>query len=155
MVIGTAGDLKMHVETIDVLPERGPQFIDLTPEVEGIVRRSGVRNGMVVVFCRHTTAAIKINENEPELIKDMESFVSRLAPIDAYYHHNNFDIRTEHMTEDERPNGHSHCQQLLLNSSETIPVLEGDLQLGTWQSVFLVELERSRPRQVLVQVMGT
>src|SRR4051794_23942327 len=63
MVIGTAADLKMHIETLDVLPERGPQFIDLTELIEQVLQRSGVQNGMVVVFCRHTTAAIKINEN--------------------------------------------------------------------------------------------
>ncbi|MBI3912504.1 MAG: YjbQ family protein, partial [Armatimonadetes bacterium] len=74
MVIGTLG-LKMHIETLDVLPDRGPQFIDLTDYVEDILDRSGIRNGMVVVFCRHTTAAVKINENEPELIKDMESIL--------------------------------------------------------------------------------
>ncbi|MBI4498236.1 MAG: YjbQ family protein [Chloroflexi bacterium] len=153
MVLG-ALNVKMHVETMEIVTDRGPQFIDITPDVVAATVRSGIRNGLVVVFSKHTTAAIKINENEPELIKDMEHLVSHVAPADQYYHHNNFDVRTVNMVEDECPNGHSHCQHLLLNTSETIPLLDGKLQLGTWQSIFLVELERSRPRQVLVQILG-
>lgn len=147
-------NLKMHVETVSMTTDHGPEFIDITRYVVEIVTRSGVQNGMVIVFSKHTTAAVKINENEPELIKDMERLVAQMAPVDQYYHHNNFEIRTVNMMDDECPNGHAHCQQLFLNTSETIPLIGGQLQLGTWQSIFLVELERSRARQVLVQVLG-
>ena len=153
MVVGSLS-VKMHVETVDMTTDHGPQFIDITPQVAAITHRSGVQNGMVVVFSKHTTAAIKINENEPELIRDMERLVTEVAPPDQYYHHNNFDVRTVNMMEDECPNGHAHCQHLLLNTSETVPLVDGKLQLGVWQSIFLVELERSRPRDVIIQILG-
>ena len=134
---------------------RAPQFIDITAQVEEQVRASGISNGLVCVYSKHTTAAIKINENEPLLIKDMERFLCNLAPVNAYYGHNDFTIRTVNMTEDECPNGHAHCQHLLMSTSETLPIIDGELQFGTWQRLFLVELDRPRSREVLVQVVGT
>jgi len=108
----------------------------------------------VVVYSKHTTAAIKINENEPLLMKDMERFLGRIASSEDYYHHNDFTLRTVNMTEDECPNGHAHCQHLLMSTSETIPIIDGELQLGRWQRVFLVELDRPRSREVIIQVLG-
>jgi len=137
-----------------VTTERAPQFIDITDEVQKKVEESGVRDGIVTVFCRHTTAAIRINENEPLLLLDMEEFLKRVAPRDLYYRHNDFSIRTHNMTEDECPNAHAHCQHLLLGASETIPVEDGKLLLGRWQRIFLVELDRPREREVYVQVLG-
>lgn len=134
---------------------RAPAFYDITDEVTAAVRASGVQDGFAVVFGRHTTAAIRINENEPLLIADMEDFLSRVAPREAAYRHNDFAVRTVNMTPDEEPNGHAHCQHLLLSSSETIPVDEGRLMLGTWQRIFLVELDRPRVREVVVKIVGT
>ena len=133
---------------------KAPQFIDITQEVTEFVASSGFSNGCVVVYSKHTTAAIKINENEPLLMKDMELFLDRIAPSEDYYHHNNFTLRTVNMTEDECPNGHAHCQHLLMSTSETIPIIDGELQLGQWQRVFLVELDRPRSREVIIQVLG-
>tara|TARA_B100001750_G_C15498638_1_gene595779 strand:+ start:574 stop:900 length:327 start_codon:yes stop_codon:yes gene_type:complete len=107
-----------------------------------------------VVYSKHTTAAIKINEDEPLLIKDMEVFLENLASPDNHYQHNDFSIRTVNMTENEGPNGHAHCQNLLLGTSESIPIIDSELQLGQWQSIFFVELDTSRARQVLIQVVG-
>ena len=116
---------------------------------------AGLHNGLVQVFSRHTTAAVRIQEDEPLLLEDLRQFLSRLAPADAAYGHNDFRVRTHHMHPDERPNGHAHCLQLLLGSSESVPVVDGQLQLGEWQRLFLVELDGPRPqRELLVQVMG-
>lgn len=134
--------------------DRAPQFIDITDRVQDKVAESGVRDGTATVFCRHTTAAIRINENEPLLLTDMEEFLKRVAPRELYYRHNDFSIRTENMTEDECPNAHAHCQHLLLGASETIPIVDGRLALGRWQRVFLVELDRPREREVLVHIQG-
>lgn len=134
---------------------RAPEFIDITDHIRSHVRESGVRDGLVCIFSRHTTAAIKINENEPLLIKDMEAFLGRLAPVTDYYAHNDFSIRTVNMTDDECPNGHAHCQHLLMSTSETVPFTDGELQFGRWQRLFLVELDRPRSREVMVQVIGT
>ncbi|MBI2887570.1 MAG: YjbQ family protein [Chloroflexi bacterium] len=142
------------MDTLRLTAERAPQFVDITDAVTELVRRSGVLQGMALIFSKHTTAAIKINEHEPELLKDMEAFLSRVSPQDGEYCHNNFEVRTVNMEEDECPNGHAHCQHLLLNTSETVPIAEGQLQLGTWQRIFFVELDRPRQRQVTVQILG-
>jgi secondary thiamine-phosphate synthase enzyme len=131
-----------------------PEFIDITDGVDDFVRDSQVLNGFALVYSTHTTAAIKINENEPLLLKDMEDFLERLAPRNGHYQHNDFSIRTVNITEDECPNGHAHCQHLLLGTSETIPIIDGQLKFGRWQRLFLVELDMPRPREVIVQILG-
>jgi secondary thiamine-phosphate synthase enzyme len=133
---------------------RAPEFIDITDRVVDYVRESSVRNGLVCVFSKHTTAAIKINENEPLLIQDMEELLTSVAPQDATYRHNDFTVRTVNMTDEECPNGHAHCQQLFLPTSETIPLIDGELQFGRWQRIFMIELDRPRPREVLISIMG-
>jgi secondary thiamine-phosphate synthase enzyme len=147
-------DLKTFTETLTFNTQKAPEFIDITDQVVDVVERSQIRNGFVVVFSKHTTAAIKINENEPLLLQDMAHFLERVAAKDAYYGHNDFAIRTVHMHEDECPNGHAHCQHLMLGTSESVPVIEGRLSFGQWQRVFLVELDIPRRREVVVQVLG-
>ena len=146
--------MKARTYCLRVDTSRAPEFIDITEGVDGFVRDSQVLNGFAVVYSKHTTAAIKINENEPLLLKDMEEFLERVASRNGYYQHNDFSIRTVNMTEDECPNGHAHCQHLLLGTSETIPIIDGQLQFGRWQRVFLIELDMPRQREVLVQILG-
>jgi secondary thiamine-phosphate synthase enzyme len=133
---------------------KAPEFIDITARVIEHVRASGVRDGLVSVFSKHTTAAIKINENEPLLLTDMEEFLKKIAPVDQYYAHNDFDIRTVNMTDDECPNGHAHCSHLTLGASETIPLIDGELHLGQYQSIFVIELDHPREREILITVLG-
>jgi secondary thiamine-phosphate synthase enzyme len=131
------------------------QLLDITDDVAALVGAIGLTHGLVTVFSRHTTAAIRIQEDEALLRQDLCEFLARCAPPAAHYRHNNFRVRVEHMHPDERPNGHAHCLQLLLGSSESVPVASGELQLGTWQRLFLVELDGPRPeREVLVQLLG-
>jgi secondary thiamine-phosphate synthase enzyme len=146
--------MRLHREVIRRIASSAPEFIDITKDVASAVEESGIQEGMVMVFSRHTTAAIKINENEPLLLRDMARFLQDAAPREAEYRHNDFVIRTANMTDDECPNGHSHCQHLLLGASETIPVVGGRPLLGRWQSVFLIELDRPRDREVVIQVQG-
>jgi secondary thiamine-phosphate synthase enzyme len=131
------------------------QFVDITDQVAESVRIAGITDGMVTIMSRHTTSAVRIQENEPLLLEDLLGFLRRLAPSNVHYQHNDFRIRTHHMHDDESPNGHSHCLQFLLGTSETVPIMDGDLQLGQWQRIFLVELDGPRPkREVLVQIVG-
>jgi len=130
------------------------QFIDLTDEVCALVAQSGVANGMVNVQTRHTTTAVIINEHEPLLLDDLKELLTRLAPPQAYYRHNDFAIRTANLTPDESPNGHAHCQSLLLNSAATVNIIDGALQLGRWQRIFFIELDHARPRTISLTVMG-
>jgi secondary thiamine-phosphate synthase enzyme len=145
----------LHTRVLTLATHEPIQLVDITRAVAAVVRQARVQDGLVQVFSRHTTAAIRIQEDEPLLLEDLRCFLSRLAPPDATYGHNDFRVRTQHMHPDERPNGHAHCLQLLLGSSESVPVMDGELQLGEWQRLFLVELDGPRPRrELLVQVMG-
>lgn len=151
--------IRTNVFTLHVKSRTAPEFIDITDRVTEVVEESGVRNGIAVVFSSHTTAAIVIQENEPLLLEDIASLLERCAPRNAQYRHNDFSVRTVHMHENECPNGHSHCQHLTLGTSETIPIVDGKLALGTFQAVFMVELDEQKTlevshREVLVQIMG-
>jgi secondary thiamine-phosphate synthase enzyme len=84
----------------------------------------------------------------------MARVLRQIAPSSAYYEHNDFGRRTVNMNDDECANGHAHCQHLFLASSETIPVIDGRCALGTYQRVFLVELDHPRMRRILVNVVG-
>jgi secondary thiamine-phosphate synthase enzyme len=142
---------RMVVETHEPI-----QFVDITDEVADTVRASGVRHGIVTVVSRHTTAAVRIQEAEPLLLEDLLGFLRRLAPSNVHYQHNDFRIRTHHMHDDESPNGHSHCLQFLLGTSESMPIMDGELMLGEWQRIFLVELDGPRAkREVLIQTVGS
>jgi len=141
-------------ESLELETTAAPGFHDITDDVAAIVAESGVTFGQVSVYSIHTTAAVRINENEPLLLRDMARTLRQIAPSDAYYEHNDFGRRTVNMNEDECANGHSHCQHLFLSTSETIPVLNGALALGTYQSIFLIELDHPKLRQVLVTVVG-
>ncbi len=130
----------------------GPSFHDETERVQAAVARLGLFEGVVVVFSMHTTAAVVVNEDEPLLHADFARFLNRLAPRLAYEHD---DLsRRQSVPPDEPLNGHSHCQQLMLGQNSVIPVDRGRLRLGSWQRVFLVELDGSRPRRLRVQTIG-
>ena len=134
--------------------KEAPEFIDITEWVCQCVAQSKVANGFVIVYSKHTTAAVKINENEPLLLQDMVAFLERMSPRNGGYQHNDFSIRTVNMTADESPNGHAHLQHLLLGTSETVPLIDGVMQFGRYQSVFFIELDHPRSREVMVQVVG-
>ncbi len=144
--------MKFLSQTFAIQTERGPQFIDITERVRKVTEASGLQNGFAVVFCKHTTAAIRINENEPHLIEDMEKMLQEMVPAQHDYAHNRY--AHAFSTNGERPNGHSHCQQLLLGASEAVPIADGQLVFGRWQRIFLVELDHGRNREVVVQLVG-
>ncbi len=129
-------------------------FIDMTDQIIGAISRAKVKIGHVLVFAKHTTAAVRIQEGESLLKEDLKKVLKRIARKNEKFGHNDFSIRTENMTPDESPNAHSHCQHLFLGSSEYIPISDGKLDLGIWQRIFLIELDKSRTRDVVVQVMG-
>jgi len=142
----TVSDILFSIATKEPI-----EFVDLTDRINEHLRRADVRDGAVTVFSRHTTAAIKINEAEELLLEDFKHFLRRLCPIEHAYNHNDMSRRKPPIAVDERPNGHSHLMHLLLSTSETIPVSDYRLALGTWQRVFMIELDGPRTREVLVQ----
>ena len=138
----------LHLQTTECL-----QFIDLTSRIANIVARSGIRYGMVNIQTKHTTTALIINENEPLLIEDLKRLLDKHVPRDGEYEHNDFNRRVD-IPPDEPANGHSHCKALFLPASIMLNVADGRLQLGRWQSLFLIELDEARDRSVSVIVMG-
>ncbi len=141
-------------ETLQVRAASGQPFLDLTDRIATCVASSRIEYGLVNVQVRHTSAALTVNENEPLLLQDFERLLEQLAPREASYGHNRFDIRAVSMEPDERPNGHAHARALLLRTSECVNLVDGCLQLGRWQRIFLVELDGVRDREVSVLVMG-
>lgn len=139
---------------LTVKSTRGPQFVDITDLVQDMLGKTGLQEGHVLVYSQHTTAGIVLNEHEPLLIQDMYGFLDRLASASGVYSHNNFDIRTVNMCDDECANGHAHCQHLTIGTSETVPFAEGKLELGRWQRIFMLELDRPRERNVVLQFFG-
>lgn len=131
-------------------PNPAPKLVDITDQVEEMVKKSGVQEGQALIFAQHTTAALTIQENEEGLKKDLAWFLDTLAPKDYdYHHHQSFDHQ-----HGEPPNGHAHCQHVVLGPSEIIPVSQGKILLGRYQKIFLVELDRKRLRTIVIQVMG-
>ena len=117
-------------------------FIDITRDAREVVTRSRIKNGVMTLFVPGATAAIVLNENESNVLEDFKEAISRLAPSSMEYRHGD--------------NARSHIRAMILGPSENIPVREGSLEIGTWQSIFLVELDvRPRNREVSVRVVGT
>ena len=136
----------------------GLHVTDITEDVAAIVRESGVQDGICLVYSPHTTCCVRVNEFETGFLEDFAQLLKRLVPTESYYAHDDFDRRTENICPEdmEQGNGHSHCMAMLLGTAgESVPVREGELQLGTWQRVLFIELDRERDRRWLVQVVGT
>jgi octaprenyl-diphosphate synthase len=129
------------------------EFIDITDRLRQEVLRSGLRMGRLHIQSLHTTVGLTVNENEPLLLRDFEGLLQRLAPANAGYEHDDFARRFD-VALDEPVNGHAHCRQLLLTGFATVLVEDGELVLGRWQSVFAVELDGPRHRELALQLDG-
>jgi secondary thiamine-phosphate synthase enzyme len=120
--------------------------VDLTQGVASIVRTSEVERGLVTVFAKGSTVAITTMEYEPGGVHDLQALLDRLIPAQGDYEHN----RLNHDT-----NSHAHMRAAIIGPSETIPVVGGELALGTWQQLVLIDFDdRPRSRVVTVQVLS-
>lgn len=129
------------------------EMVDITSHVQKAVADSGVANGLAAIFCPHTTAGVRLNHNEPLLMQDIMKTLYRLVPIDLSYSHDLFEVR-QNVAPNERSNGHAHVKAFLLGSSETLPIEKSALVMGSRQSIFFVELDGGRPREVYVKILG-
>ncbi len=139
---------------VDLRTESCFQLVDVTAVVAERVRRSGVSLGTASVQSRHTTAALFVNEDEPLLLQDVEAFLRRLVPPGPLYRHDDLAARRGPVPFDERANGHAHVQALLLPTSVSLNVVDGELDLGRWQSLFLAELDGPRARTLSIVICG-
>ena len=145
---------KLCSDVVQLMTKERLQFIDLTELVRERVRRSEVAHGLVNVHTKHTTTGLVVNENEPLLLSDFKDFVERWAPRSAPYRHNDLQARRFQVPPDERPNGHSHARALLLGMSVGLNITDGEIHLGEFQRIFLVELDGVRKRSVSILVLG-
>ncbi len=145
--------MRIHKQLLPFESRTQIDFVDITDRVRDIVKESGIRQGQVTIFVPHTTMGVVINHNEPLLLQDFMRVLYKVAPVDDHYSHDLFEIRKE-CPSDGRSNGHSHCKALLMGSSENILIERGDLILSSLQSIFAVEFDGARKRDVIVQVMG-
>jgi len=138
--------MHVHHEGLEVRTH-GKGLFEITDEVQSKIDKSGVRNGTVTVFVQHTSCSIVIMENaDPTAQRDLEKFFDRLVPENTdYFTH---DVEGG----DDMP---SHIRMVLTRTSETVPVMDGKMQLGTWQGVFLFEHRRApHRRKVLITTIG-
>lgn len=146
--------MKIASKTIELQTKGEFDFVDLTEEGVKFLQKSQIKNGLVNFQTLHTTCPLFLNENEPLLLEDFKNHLEKLSPKNLKYNHNDFTQRTVHVYQDECKNGHSHCQALHLPSSLTLNIINGKLQLGQWQRIFLVELDKPKLRKVQIQILG-
>jgi secondary thiamine-phosphate synthase enzyme len=117
------------------------EFIDLSTQLQDAVAKSGISNGIVHVFAPHATGILILTENDPALLSDIRAFLQEVAPKEQAYHHPS--------------NAHAHLRSIILPPDKTLPVVDGTVEFGTWQSLMFVETDvYPRRRTVVVQVMG-
>jgi len=146
--------MKVTNKTIEIKTKGEYDCIDITDQVIEIIKKSKIKKGLVNVQSMHTTAVVVINENEPLLIEDIKNHLEELSSKNKDYNHDNFEIRTVNMCDDECANGHAHCKAILLSAMATLNLLNGELQLGEWQRILFWELDRSRNRKIQVHILG-
>lgn len=146
--------MKFYSEIIELKTKKKFDFINLTDRIRSVVEKSGIKNGLVNIQTMHTTTAIVVNEDEPLLLKDIERHLEMFAEEGLDYCHDDFKTRTVNMCDGECANGHAHCKAVILPISATLNLVNGKIQLGQWQQVFALELDRSRDRKINIQAMG-
>jgi secondary thiamine-phosphate synthase enzyme len=130
-----------EIYTFGVKTVRHSAMIDITREVQNVVKESGVKSGICVIFVPHTTAAITINENaDPDVVRDFLMEIDKVIPLTDGYHH-------------VEGNSAAHIKSSMMGFSQTVIIEEGRLLLGTWQGIYFMEFDGPRIRKVLVKVM--
>lgn len=148
--------MRSRTTTIEVTAPERYGYLDLTEDLQRAIKDAGVTDGAAIAFCEHTTAALLINEWEDGAMADFRRHLTELIPHEGvYYAHDDFDVRTQNMHEDERKNGHAHVKAMLLSAtSHAIPVVAGEPAFGRWQRLIFLELDEPKQRRVTFQVLG-
>ncbi len=133
-----------HTEYLTFKTKRRREYINITREVEAALRKSGIREGMILVSAMHITATVYVNDAEDGLIQDIDEWLERLAPTGPDYRH--------HRTGET--NGDAHLKNLLMHHQVVIPVTAGKLDFGPWQQVYYAEFDGQRSKRVVIKVMG-
>ena len=133
-----------HTEYLKFQTEQHRQYINITTEVDAALKKSGIREGMILVSAMHITAGVWVNDAEDGLLADIDEWLEKLAPFRENYRH--------HRTGET--NGDSHLKSLLVHHQVIVPVTDGRLDFGPWQQVYYAEFDGQRPKRVIIKVMG-
>ena len=136
--------MKSHTEYLWFNTKKHREYINMTGEVEKILEKSGVKEGLVLVSAMHITASIYVNDAEQGLIQDIDDWLEKLAPFSKNYRH--------HHTGES--NGDAHLKNLLMHHQVLIPITKGKLDLGPWQQIFYAEFDGQRRKRVVVKIIG-
>lgn len=136
--------MKSHTDYLWFNTPKQRDYINITGECGRILRESGISEGMMLVAAMHITAGVWINDNEPGIIQDVDEMLERLAPYNRNYRH--------HRTGED--NGDAHLKNLLMHHQVILPITDGKLDLGPWQTVFYCEFDGRRRKRVVVKVIG-
>lgn len=135
--------MKSHTEYLTFQTSKREEFVCITRELDAILRKSGIQEGLMLVSAMHITAAVYVNDLEDGLIEDIKEWLRGLAPHKDYRHH-----RTG------EDNGEAHLKNLILHHQVILPVTQGRLDLGPWQQVFYAEFDGQRRKRVIVKIIG-
>lgn len=137
--------MKSHREVLHVHTKKRREYINITPKVEETVRKSGIREGLVLVNPMHIAASCYINDDEQGLIGDFDDFLEKMAPYnpDGYRHH---------ATGED--NGDAHLKRQLFGREVVVAITEGKLDFGAWERIFYAEFDGQRPKRILIKVIG-
>lgn len=136
--------MKVHTEYLKMHTGKRRELVHITPQVEAIVKQSGIEDGLCFVSPMHITAAVYVNDFEEGLMEDIMEWLEKLAPARPEYKH--------HRTGED--NGDAHLKSLLLHNETTVPITNGKLDLGTWQRIFYAEFDGQRTKRVIVKALG-
>jgi secondary thiamine-phosphate synthase enzyme len=142
-----------QLKKIQLQTKKQFEIVDITSHVKSALLETKIKSGIVIISCPHTTASIRINHNEPLLMQDIMKSLYKLIPLDTNYSHDLFEVR-QNIQPNERSNGHAHVKAFLLGSSESLPIEAGQPLLGHKQSIFFVELDGGRDREVNLKILG-
>jgi secondary thiamine-phosphate synthase enzyme len=136
--------MKFHTEYLTFRTAKHREYINMTPQVEAALRKSGIQEGMILVSAMHITAGVYVNDAESGLIQDIDAWLEKLAPYrDDYRHHQTGET-----------NGDSHLKSLIIHHEVIVPVTKGKLDFGPWQQIYYAEFDGQRAQRVIIKVMG-
>jgi secondary thiamine-phosphate synthase enzyme len=136
--------VKSQTEYLWFNTKKHREYINITGQVEDVLRRSAIREGMVLVSAMHITSGVYVNDAEDGLIQDIDEWLDRLAPAGPNYRH--------HRTGET--NGDAHLKSLLIHHEVLVPVTAGELDLGPWQQIYYAEFDGQRKKRVVIKVLG-
>ncbi len=136
--------MRFFTEYLTFNTEKHRDYINITPQVESVLTKSGIKEGMILVSAMHITAGVWINDAEGGLLADIDEWLEKLAPFRQDYKH--------HRTGET--NGDSHLKSLLVHHEVIVPVTKGRLDFGPWQQVYYAEFDGQRPKRVIIKAMG-